>query len=677
MACMRYTTTLFSARFKYRLSSSSSTSPSCARAMAASSSHSLRTPRIAPSEHLRYDSALERGRGSAGTKESKDTTSEHDDDEPSSKEDRQISGIHVPRHKYISVSKVDLLNAILSMFRSEQDVKEFKRLAMWLDSIIHAEHKGILEEMRTYYSSICIKEQQLYGGSSIKVEEDSSSRQHISLVFPFRTGNGGAKSCGDDEVDKLLSLSNKLDLRKFFGEAPMDLDLESRTAVANNLQRSFMKLLQDAQFEELSVEDLLLTDSLNNDYLLRLPIYVDWKRTFDSNAIIFRRGYATERQQGLLLVEKLDYLQSKLLQEIFFRLSKPMKQIGKWLNEALESSQEAQNIQIWIEKVKAWIKENYSPENPFSRESISRNQLKNNQVADSGDLPVWLAAQKAVSHYEGLLSPVGPRGRLIRRLLTWIGIISSPPEVPLGNKVYSETYLRPNFLPRITLSNLWEPASMESCGYNIWRMLKTATYILFSQSTLQEPAFQELVLLYIEKGSQNGNEDRAGINPLQLKIYEKIPIPELPVIFPHKKLSFRILDTVRLDIASILGLLAYFINYKFENIASSPSAVFLDVIAISALIIYVSRVVLGYKQTRDRYQLLVNRTLHEKTLASGFGSVHFLLDASEQQQFKEAILLYAILLHPESYQVSQLLFVQSTLSLLKKKDSYSSLTRKV
>ncbi|ONK80485.1 uncharacterized protein A4U43_C01F18250 [Asparagus officinalis] len=126
----------------------------------------------------------------------------------------------------------------------------------------------------------------------------------------------------------------------------------------------------------------------------------------------------------------------------------------------------------------------------------------------------------------------------------------------------------------------------------------------------------------------------------------------LQVIFPHKKLSFRILDTVRLDIASILGLLAYFVNYKFENIASSPSAILLDVIAISALVIYMSRVALGYKQTWDRYQLLVNKTLYEKTLASGFGSVYFLLDASEQQQYKEAILVYALMLHSEKYQVS-------------------------
>uniref|UniRef100_A0A6N2LB14 Uncharacterized protein n=1 Tax=Salix viminalis TaxID=40686 RepID=A0A6N2LB14_SALVM len=96
---------------------------------------------------------------------------------------------------------------------------------------------------------------------------------------------------------------------------------------------------------------------------------------------------------------------------------------------------------------------------------------------------------------------------------------------------------------------------------------------------------------------------------------------------------------------------AYFINYKFE-ILSSPSAIFLDVVAITALIIYVTRVALGYKQTWDRYQLLVNKTLYEKTLASGFGSVHFLLDASEQQQYKEAILAYAILLKDTNGQVT-------------------------
>ncbi|XP_039134746.1 uncharacterized protein LOC120272072 isoform X2 [Dioscorea cayenensis subsp. rotundata] len=399
----------------------------------------------------------------------------------------------------------------------------------------------------------------------------------------------------------------------------------------------------------------MLTYALNNDYLLTLPIYVDWKKASKSNAIIFRRGYATERQKGLLLVEKLDFLQSKLLQGIFFSLSRPLKKIGGWINEALKSSSEAADMQIWIDKVKLWLKERYSLERTqFMVESRSKNQLNSEQIGD-GKLPIWLAAQRAVARYEGFLSSVGPRGRLIRKLLTWMEIIPSMPEASLDLKKetsYSEAYLRQTFLPRITLSNIWEPASRESCGGNVWKMFQNAVSILFSKSILQEPAFQELILLYTEETSQNEYNGQLEGLPLQMKIYERIPIPELQVIFPHKKLSFRILDTVRLDIASLLGLLAFFVNYKFENILSSPSAILLDVIATSALLIYVTRVALGYKQTWDRYQLLVNRTLYEKTLASGFGSVYFLLDASQQQQYKEAILVYAVLLHSKSNQVS-------------------------
>lgn len=44
-------------------------------------------------------------------------------------------------------------------------------------------------------------------------------------------------------------------------------------------------------------------------------------------------------------------------------------------------------------------------------------------------------------------------------------------------------------------------------------------------------------------------------------------------------------------------------------------------------------------------QLLVNKTLYEKTLASGFGSVHFLLDASEQQQVSNFLSLCSLCIY--------------------------------
>ena len=66
------------------------------------------------------------------------------------------------------------------------------------------------------------------------------------------------------------------------------------------------------------------------------------------------------------------------------------------------------------------------------------------QLPDA-DLPIWIAAQRAVSRYEGFLSPVGPRGRLLRRVLTWTGLIPSLPEATLKSDIetkQSEGYVR-------------------------------------------------------------------------------------------------------------------------------------------------------------------------------------------------------------------------------------------
>ncbi|KAD3640282.1 hypothetical protein E3N88_29505 [Mikania micrantha] len=530
------------------------------------------------------------------------------------------NGVHVPRQKYISISKSELLDAIVLMFDSRTQKDDFLLMSSCLDSILHAEHKSILEEMRADYDLT----------------------HSANLKATVHDGDGNEVNSIPDGMDSAIDLS------EFFGYSNKNTENApeiSRIPVDTRFQRAFIQLLYNAQFEELSAADLMLTSALNTDYLLTLPVYVDWKKASESKAIIFRRGYATERQKGLLIVEKLDYLQSKLLQALFFGISEPLGKIGMWLAEALERSIQGQDAEVWIKRMELWFKEM-----PVLRKSEKYDQpmtddmFRVDQVSDE-DLPIWLAAQRAVARYEGILSSVGPRGRLLGKLLTWTGLIPSMPQKIFNlhsDITASEAYLRPIFLSRISLADIWKPASRRLCENNPWKMLKKAFSICLSRSVLQEPAFQELILLYTKEIEEKESLDQAPV--LQLKIYENIPIPDLPVIFPHKKLSFRILDTVRLDVASILGLLAYFINYKFENILTSPSAIVLDVIAASALIIYVSRIILGYKQTWDRYQLLVNRTLYEKTLASGFGSVHFLLDASEQQQYKEAVLAYAILL---------------------------------
>ncbi|KAJ4892488.1 hypothetical protein Rs2_32236 [Raphanus sativus] len=575
-----------------------------------------------------------------------------EDDDPEEEEEK-ISSVHVPREKYINVSKSDLVNSIVTTLLDSQDGGDadiFLLLASCLDSILHAEHKRVLEQMRTDFVATQSLEKVNIGGDS----EEESSTSGGEIYSDEETNSEAKKSEPESVVNGYEGLSFPLadgfDIWNFListGKQAKRRSAESVSA-ATRFQRSFIQLLDNAGFEELSARDLALTSALNTDYLLTLPVYVDWNKASESNAIVFRRGYATEKQKGLLLVEKLDYIQSIVLRGIFSTISKPLRKVGKIINKALSEASQTQEIQHLSERMKVWLKElSLFKESYLDLPQTSDKFLEGESLSDSV-LPMRVAAKRAVSRYEGLLTPVGPREKLFRKLLTWIGLISPAYETPFqlpNDTNASEPYLRPISLSRMTLGDIWKPASKKACGNDMWKRIKTSISILLSPSTLQEPAFEELILLYTmdagEKGDKNEDETRSS---LQLEIFERIPIPDLPVIFPHRKLYFRIIDTVRLDIASILGLTAYFVNYKFENISSSPSAFFLDVIAVTALVIYATRVVLGYKQTWDRYQLLVNKTLYEKTLASGFGSVHFLLDASEQQQYKESILTYAIIL---------------------------------
>lgn len=92
------------------------------------------------------------------------------------------------------------------------------------------------------------------------------------------------------------------------------------------------------------------------------------------------------------------------------------------------------DIKIWTENLKAWVKEL-----PFFQQSYSNNIFASNNVLEvdhvtSDDLPIWLAAQRAVTRYEGILSTTGPRGRLLRKLLTWIGLAPTAPEQAIDLK---------------------------------------------------------------------------------------------------------------------------------------------------------------------------------------------------------------------------------------------------
>ncbi|CAK9877543.1 unnamed protein product [Sphagnum jensenii] len=586
----------------------------------------------------------------------KDVKNDVEDDESAT----SITRIPVPRQKYIAVSKVELVSTLLSSCPSSKEASALLEIFSCLESVLHAEHKGLLEELRMDYrlaqSSL---EDEMSSSSSSTSKAASSENNHtmkaagkqqlqnwwkrfarkIRVAKPQASGEE-LQTSTPGRQDNAVATENGNALADYSSEHVMD------ETAAERFQRHFMRILRRAKFEGLSVGDLKLTAALNSDYLLTLPIDVDWKSAASADALLFRRGYSTERQEGYLFGAKLDYLQSVFLLKLFNGLTGPLFRAGRWCIKKWESLEEDEEGRALTERIERWLEE---PLHPGANQSAKPAQASSddehsNSDGDEEGLEIWKAARQAVPRYQAVLSSAGARGLLLRRVLERMGLLSAESPTlskpPDAENPALEPHMRPKMLTRVSMRDIWRPASKVACGNNIWRQLQASFSIFFSQSTLQEPAFQELVLLY---GTAGNETDENGLPRLQLHTYTKIPLPDLKVVFPSKKLSFRVLDTVRLDLATLAGLVAFLVSHRFDDLLSSPSAFALDVIASISLIVYVTRVALGYKQTYDRYQLLVNRTLYEKTLASGFGVVHFLMDASEEQQFKGAILVYSLL----------------------------------
>ena len=93
------------------------------------------------------------------------------------------------------------------------------------------------------------------------------------------------------------------------------------------------------------------------------------------------------------------------------------------LMQLCKNASQEPEVQKWTDRLKLWLNEvSVFQKSLLYNGSASDEQRRLNEL-NNGDLPIGLAAQKAVARYEGILSPVGPREKLFRRLLSWIGLI--------------------------------------------------------------------------------------------------------------------------------------------------------------------------------------------------------------------------------------------------------------
>jgi hypothetical protein len=202
-------------------------SVTCAPSTAARFS-SLKLSAVQFQEPLRSDSGA--GDGVAATDDADEEQKQDDEAEEDLEPETDRKGIHVPRQRYIAVPKAALLDAVLPLFSDEDAAAEFKRLARSLDAVLHAEHKQMLEEMRTYY--MLTKQQQ---GDEVDDDRTAEINGKTSGFF------------GITHEDGTLFLTRSLGLRTLLGLSP-DPDSQTRyrfaTAIFMNEQLDWMSLVK-------------------------------------------------------------------------------------------------------------------------------------------------------------------------------------------------------------------------------------------------------------------------------------------------------------------------------------------------------------------------------------------------------------------------------------------------
>ncbi len=161
---------------------------------------------------------------------------------------------------------------------------------------------------------------------------------------------------------------------------------------------------------------------------------------------------------------------------------------------------------------------------------------------------------------------------------------------------------------------------------------------LFQRTAIQEPTFEELVILFRFATPATVNEATDKDWSIHIKTFRDIPMADLEVVFPEKHISMKPLDLAKLTITAAIGVGVA--SAKLVVAAINP---LLAAVALTTVAGYASRVFFGFKASKDRYNHLVTNSLYHKSLDNDLGVIFYLMDSLEEQEFKETAVGYYVL----------------------------------
>jgi hypothetical protein len=133
-------------------------------------------------------------------------------------------------------------------------------------------------------------------------------------------------------------------------------------------------------------------------------------------------------------------------------------------------------------------------------------------------------------------------------------------------------------------------------------------------------------------------------NTLHLKIFRRIPRSELEILFPNAKIRFTPFDKIWLWVGSG-GSTAFAIAMAvLKFVAAVAISAFFIVFTIAGAVGAIIRTVTNFFNTRTRYMAKLAKSLYFHNIASNQSVLTLLTDDAEEEDIKEAVITYALLL---------------------------------
>ena len=186
---------------------------------------------------------------------------------------------------------------------------------------------------------------------------------------------------------------------------------------------------------------------------------------------------------------------------------------------------------------------------------------------------------------------------------------------------------------------------------------------IMSKSELVEPTYEEVVVVWrpqrkqkkkiappkivsefadmfdiegFEQPEEDESEPQTG--PLEVRLFEQVPMSNLQAVTPKSKLVFRPADAVLFDTISFATFAIVLGSLKFDNTR-------LDVLAIVSVTLWILRTVFRYSNKLARYDLLVKKFLTSKISQRNSGACKYLSDEAGSQKAIRAALVHRWILY--------------------------------